>query len=255
VYRAWLTAQSLRFRIRALKTRYRDQRIALDFVKRHARPNEILCDVGANKGGFIYWLSYWCKGGKVVAFEPQPDLAADLVDACNAIKLRNVIVEAKAVFSHSGSQDLFVPTQHRPSASLRVVPSAGEAFTKIEVPTVALDDYFCEHDRIAFLKIDVEGAELDVLKGSERILRQWGPLILFECENRHLAHGRVEDAFSYLTNLGYEGSFVRRKTMVPISEFDASVHQRQSGEWFWKSKDYCNNFIFINRGTQRALKM
>jgi hypothetical protein len=164
-------------------------------------------------------------------------------------------VEAKAVFSHSGSQDLFVPTQHRPAASLRVVPSAGEAFTKTEVPTVALDDYFREHDRIAFLKIDVEGAELDVLKGAERILRQWGPLILFECENRHLAHGRVEDVFSYLTNLGYEGSFVRRKTMVPISEFDASVHQRQSGEWFWKSKDYCNNFVFIHRGTQRTLKM
>jgi hypothetical protein len=31
---------------------------------------------------------------------------------------------------------------------------------------------------------------------------------------------------------------------LPISEFDAAVHQRQDGEWFWKAEDYCNNFVF-----------
>jgi hypothetical protein len=31
---------------------------------------------------------------------------------------------------------------------------------------------------------------------------------------------------------------------LPISRFDAAVHQRQDGEWFWKGRDYCNNFVF-----------
>lgn len=62
--------------------------------------------------------------------------------------------------------------------------------------------------------------------------------------DRHLAPGKMEDLFSYLKGLGYEGSFICRNLLLPISEFDAAVHQRQDREWFWKSKDYCNNFIF-----------
>jgi hypothetical protein len=75
-------------------------------------------------------------------------------------------------------------------------------------------------------------------------LRQYAPLLVFECENRHLAPGNVQDVFSYLEGLGYEGSFVWRNKVLPISRFDAAVHQRQDGEWFWKGRDYCNNFIF-----------
>lgn len=75
-------------------------------------------------------------------------------------------------------------------------------------------------------------------------MRQHAPLLVFECENRHLAPGTVGDVFSYLKTLGYEGSFVCRNQLFPIAEFDATVHQRQDGEWFWKSKDYCNNFVF-----------
>ena len=32
--------------------------------------------------------------------------------------------------------------------------------------------------------------------------------------------------------------------LLPVAQFDAAIHQRHDGEWFWKSKDYCNNFIF-----------
>jgi hypothetical protein len=126
-----------------------------------------------------------------------------------------------------------------------VCPS--RSFTTLSVPVVALDDYFDENDKVTLLKIDVEGAELEVFKGAERILRQHAPLLMFESENRHLAPGKVQDVFSYLEGLGYEGSFVCRDEILPISRFDAAVHQRQHGEWFWKSRDYCNNFIFAKR--------
>ncbi|MFL6828511.1 MAG: FkbM family methyltransferase [Bradyrhizobium sp.] len=257
MYRARLTAESIRFRLRALKARFRDQRAELDFIKHHVRQNDVVCDIGANKGSFIYWLSCWCRAGKVVAFEPQPELARRLLSVCTAMKLSNVTVEGKAVYSHSGRRNLYVPTKDSPGASL--IPngsSGGEASTTVSVPVVSLDDYFCDNTRIALLKIDVEGAELHVLKGAERILRTSAPLIVFECENRHLTCGSVADTFSYLERLGYEGRFICRKKILPISKFDASLHQRQSGEWFWKSKDYCNNFIFINQGfVQRIRRM
>ena len=244
VFQAWFTTESIRFRVRALKARFRDQKAEFGIIRRRLLPGDIVCDIGANKGGFIYWLSCWVRDGRVVAFEPQPELARDLVNVCRAIKLRNVKVEAKAVYSHSGDQDLFLPTGHQPCASLHQTALEAGSFTTLSVPLISLDEYFKETDRVALLKIDVEGAELEVLKGAERILRQHAPLLVFECENRHLAPSNVGDVFSYLETLGYQGSFVCRDRLLPISRFDAAVHQRQHGEWFWKSRDYCNNFIF-----------
>jgi FkbM family methyltransferase len=244
IVQAWFTTESIRFRVRALKALLRDQRAEFGAIWRHLRPGDIACDIGANKGSFIYWLSWWVRDGRVVAFEPQPELAGDLVNICRVIGLFNVKVEASAVYSHSGNQDLFLPTGHPPGASLHRKTLETESFTTLSVPLVALDDYFSENDKVALLKIDVEGAELQVLKGAARILRQRAPLLVFECENRHLAPGNVGDVFSYLEGFGYQGSFVCHDRILPISKFDAAVHQRQDGEWFWKSKDYCNNFVF-----------
>lgn len=245
IFQAWLATESLRFRIRSLKARFRDQKAEFDAIGQHLRPADIACDIGANKGGFVFWLSRWCREGRVIAFEPQPELARRLADICRVVRLDNVTVEEKAVYSHSGHKDLFVPTRHQPGASLHSTALGTESFTTLSVQLVSLDDYFGEQDRIGLLKIDAEGAELEILKGAGRILRQHAPLLVFECENRHLApSGNVRDVFSYLEGLGYQGSFVCRNRILPIAQFDAAVHQRQHGEWFWKSKDYCNNFIF-----------
>jgi FkbM family methyltransferase len=244
IFQAWFTTESIRFRVRALKALLRDQRAEFVAIWQHLRPGDIVCDIGANKGSFIYWLSWWVRDGRVVAFEPQPELARYLVHICRVIGLGNVTVEAKAAYSHSGNQDLFLPSGHQPGASLVRAGMEGESVTTLSVPVVALDDYFQENDKVALLKIDVEGAELGLLRGAERILRRQAPLLIFECENRHLARGSVGDVFSYLTGLGYEGSFVYRNQLLPISQFDTAIHQRQGSKWFWKRKDYCNNFIF-----------
>jgi FkbM family methyltransferase len=244
IFQAWLTPDSIRFRTRALKALLRDQRAEFGVIRRHLRPGDIACDIGANKGSFIYWLSWWVHHGRVVAFEPQPELARDLVNICRVIGLSNVKVEAKAVYSHAGNQDLFLPDGHQPGASLNRKALEGGSFTTLSVPLVSLDEYFDENDKVTLLKIDVEGAEFGVFKGAKRILRQHAPLLVFECENRHLAPGNVQEVFSYLSGLGYQGSFIHRNRLFPISEFDAAVHQRQDGEWFWKSRDYCNNFVF-----------
>jgi FkbM family methyltransferase len=244
LFQAWFTNESIRFRVRALKARFRDQSIEFGVIRRHLQPSDIACDIGANKGSFIYWLSSWCRSGRVIAFEPQPELARRLETICRVIGLDNVKVEARAAYSRSGQQDLFVPRGHQPGASLNRKAAEGESFEILSVPVVSLDEYFGEHDKVRLLKIDAEGAEFEILKGAERILRQHAPLLVFECENRHLTCGDVSDVFAYLECLGYQGHFVCCNALLPIAKFDAAVHQRQSGDWFFKRKDYCNNFIF-----------
>lgn len=85
---------------------------------------------------------------------------------------------------------------------------------------------------------------MGVFEGANRILRERSPLLVFECENRHLESGNVLDVFEYLNALGYSGQFVCGKALRPLSEFDPSRHQKQQGDRFWDAKDYYNNFVF-----------
>jgi FkbM family methyltransferase len=240
----WLSRDSQHFLVRGLKARFLAQRIEFHLIRQHVRSPDTVCDIGANKGSFVFWLSRWCRRGRVVAFEPQPQFAKLLDRLTHDLKLDNVTVEPKAVFSEPGEADLFVPRGHAPGASLVSKTAGASEFETIRVPMVRLDDYFAQAERITFMKVDVEGAELEVFKGAERILREQSPLLIFECENRHLNGISVEDVFAYLNALGYAGHFVVGNSLLPVSKFGAAVHQRQDGEWFWKAKDYCNNFVF-----------
>ena len=97
---------------------------------------------------------------------------------------------------------------------------------------------------VSAMKIDVEGAELDVLRGAVSTLRRCRPLLVLECDRRLATLERMRETFALLRGLGYSGSFVRRGQLLPLANFDPELHQRTDGEWFWKSKDYCNNFVF-----------
>lgn len=235
-------AMNARFTWRALRARWRDQRAELAIIRRHVRRGDTVCDVGAHKGSYTYWLSRWVgNAGRVLAFEPQPSLAAYLRDVAAA---PNVIIEQKALWSGSGTLDLFVPTTNSPSASLVAKAPGG---THLKVPVVALDDYVPREERISLIKLDAEGAELAIFRGAARILSEYRPWLVFECENRHLPEGSVEDVFAFLNGLGYEGFFFRRGAMLPLSAFDPAVHQKPSGPQFWDHPDYCNNFLFRPR--------
>lgn len=237
-------SERARFLWRAYRSRFRDHRAELLAIRTHIKPGDTVCDVGANKGSFLYWLAKWSAGGRVVAFEPQPDLSKYLVRMCSSLGLQNVTVEGRAAFSETGQRDLFIPQGHAPGASLRAEGLSYAELHAITVPTVALDDYFSDRDSVSVLKIDVEGAEDSVFEGAERILTRDRPLLVFECEARHLGAGRINDLFRKLEMIGYRGSFVKRGAALPIAEFNEDIHQRRHGEWFWKKAGYCPNFVF-----------
>lgn len=238
----------LRFLLRALKARYRDQSVELNVIKKNIRPNDTVCDIGANKGSYLYWLSRWAPAGRVVAFEPQASLAAYLQTLCDTLGLANVTIEPKAVHAKAGKLTLYVPGEgDAPGASLSTKISARKNCRTVDVTVVSLDEYFDPGTRLGILKIDAEGAEKGVFEGAKRILKQQSPLLIFECENRHLESGSVLDVFEYLKGLGYTGEFICNKTVRPLNEFNPAIHQKQEGDRFWDAEDYCNNFIFRKR--------
>jgi FkbM family methyltransferase len=237
----------LRFLWRAIKGRFRDQKCEVRALLSSLAPGDVAVDVGSNKGSYLYWLSRAVPRGRVIAFEPQPVLAAYLKQVCAATGLGNVRIEASGVSDKRGRLTLYIPGESdSPAASFEKIVSVNERCRVVDVPVVTLDEYFegCE-GRIGAVKIDVEGHELAVLRGAVGILSRHKPVVVLECETRHLTNATVLDVVRYVEDLGYEGSFIQRGKPRPVSEFDPDIHQKSEGERYWNSKDYCNNFVFL----------
>jgi FkbM family methyltransferase len=217
-------------------------------LRRALGAGDAALDVGAHKGSYTWWMRRAVgESGRVLALEPQPELAAYLRSACGALGWDNVAVVEAAASDRSGRATLRVPGSGvSPGASLERVAAAGRAAREIACETVRLDDLVAREGlaRVALVKVDVEGHELAVFRGAERILDRDRPVLLFECEARHLSGRAPADVFSFLSGRGYEGVFFSRDGMRPISEFDPGRHQPRGPGRFWKAAGYVNNFLF-----------
>jgi len=234
-----------RFLYRAYRAKVRDERSEISLITQQVKKGGFAVDVGANKGSFLYWLRRSVgKTGKVIAFEPQPELCKYLKRICVSLRWANVEIRQAAVSDTNGTSTLFVPSnQPSPAASL-IEPSGNvKELNAVECETVTLDSILGPKGKVDFIKIDVEGFEKSVFGGAASILAKWKPDLLFECECRHIGNDSVKGVTEPLLQLGYDGRFISREGLKPIREFDPKVHQGTH----WDSKEYCNNFFFSSR--------
>ena len=139
------------------------------------RPEDNCVDVGAHAGGILKDIVRLAPDGRHLAFEPIPALAEQL-----RADFPGVTVHAAAVAKDRG-ETTFEWVKTRPAvSSIRADPRVadGQEVETIRVPLVRLDDVV-EHP-VAFLKIDVEGAEEGVLQGAAETLSRNRPLVVFE---------------------------------------------------------------------------
>ena len=203
---------------------------------------DVVVDAGAYKGGYTYWMRKEVGvSGQVFAFEPQPELAEFVRRVTEAFSWTNVHVEQKGLSACRGEATLHVP-KVKPSqrASLEEASTSGSV-RSYTVDLETLDEFMTEHcpdRRVALIKCDVEGHELEVLRGAEQVLKRDRPRLLFECEERHRRRGRVHEVFEYLELLGYRGSFFWADELRDVKDFDDAKHQVEG------RRPYANNFLF-----------
>jgi FkbM family methyltransferase len=236
----------MRYLYRTFKARYRDEKSELAALLAGIRPGETVADIGANKGSYIYWLQRAVgKNGKVFAYEPQPKLARYLESICSVMRWQNVKICDCALSDVTGTAQLHVPGEaDSPGASLETMSGLAAAGHHYECRTDTLDRQFASERRVSCLKIDVEGHELNVFRGAKKILARDAPLLLFECESRHLRSHSMADVFNFLKSFGYTGRFFSPDGLLPLAEFNPAQHQKTEGDRFWDAPDYCNNFLF-----------
>jgi FkbM family methyltransferase len=172
-----------------------------------AKPGDCIVEVGANIGTeTILFARIVGDRGQVVSFEPLPSNVAALASNIARNQLTNVRVINAAVSDRPGTLR-FEPPQTAENLGQGRVTLNGGGDGLLEVPAVVLDELFERGELAAprLLVIDVQGAELMVLRGARRLLARAKPLIIWEAEEELLTSfgARACDLFDLLSRLGY----------------------------------------------------
>jgi len=236
--------------VRSGKAAIRDGEREIHELSRLVVPGTVAIDVGAHIGDYTYSLCH-CVGphGHVIAIEPQPGLARLLERAGRRLRLPLTVIPC-ALSDSDGTQELNTPPK-RPASGLSTLEHRA-AWDHQVVKTSKLDTICSsQQETISFIKIDVEGHELAVLRGGEQTLRRHRPNLLVEIEQRH-SPVDICQTFDFLLSLGYRGEFLDTNRMLrPLAEFAPEKHQVCNGDGL-PSLQYISNFIFCpaaNGGT------
>jgi len=167
-------------------------------LKSLVAPGSLCVDVGAHHGLITVFVAELVgPEGRVVAFEAHPDNAAVLRDAVNEAGVADrVEIENLAVTDGATSQVSLHSGRRRASAEWNVVGTdvdGRETPSVLEVDAISLDQFFARGDsQPDLVKVDVEGAEAQVLAGMRRILRETRPAVALEFHNEEGWAGRAE---------------------------------------------------------------
>jgi FkbM family methyltransferase len=161
-------------------------------LRQCVQPGSVVYDVGANAGYYALLASRLVGArGRVVAFEPEPRNAAFLREHVARNRAANVDVVESAVGNVPGAHGFA-----RRGTGRGRLDERGE----LRVRVLRLDDFVADGARAPdVIKIDVEGGELDVLRGAARLLASSRPLLLLSTHGRAVHHACCD----LLGTLGY----------------------------------------------------
>ncbi|WFC63186.1 FkbM family methyltransferase [Pseudomonas sp. REST10] len=177
------------------------------FLKSVLRDGEVFLDIGANLGWYSLALGRHCPTSRIYAFEPIPSTVEMLEKNIRLNRLGNIEVIRMGLFSQEDELNFLFAPDVSGATSLKLAgQSRGRAsIQNVVCRTTTLDAFCASRDIVpALLKIDVEGAELMVVQGGEKIL-ETTPIILMELLRKwSRAFGyHPNDVFALLERYGY----------------------------------------------------
>ena len=187
------------------------------------QPGAVVLDIGANVGIHALRLGQLVgRTGKVYAFEPHPEIFTRLLANRALNGLTMVEPLQLAVSDHNGSCNLqgFKQTACNQGTSflLRDGETAVVEAPLYQVTMVRLDDWVADYrlTRLDFIKVDVEGLDIEVLAGAQQLITQFKPTIIFEYDRSNVM--RLRWLTTFLTGLGYQLYIIKHDYLVDYNE-------------------------------------
>jgi FkbM family methyltransferase len=179
----------------------------LEVIRAVLREGDIFLDIGANVGMMSLFAAQLVRNsGEVHSFEPVPGLQSMLSASIEANGFKNMSLHRFALGAKDEQRQIFEhPEVNRGSSSLM---DWGDDAHGVPVSVSTLDGFaktILSGKRIALAKIDVEGWELEVLKGGLKVLQDSnGPALCVEYSTLHpMFEGTHLDLYTMVTSAGY----------------------------------------------------
>lgn len=217
-----------------LNATYDGQTVAV--MARILARDSVCIDVGCHVGQILDEMLRYAPDGHHYAFEPLPDLFEGL--RTRYADVSNVTVHNTALSDTEGTFRFHHVTSNPGYSGFRKrrYDRSGEEIVETEVTVEALDNVLSDHSKVALIKIDVEGAELQVMQGAKEILRRSQPVVIFE-------HGlgaadvygtRPEHIYKLLSQVGLHiflmGDWLAGRSPLSQDEF---AHEFDSGRNYY----------------------
>ncbi|MBF9059790.1 FkbM family methyltransferase [Rhodobacterales bacterium HKCCSP123] len=176
------------------------EKAILELLQRLSKAGGVFWDVGANIGIFSTHSAHFMGFSHTVAFEPDPENFFRLVSAVRKNKLEDISLFNVALGSELGVSNLFQsPTGDGGLSSLENRFTKTSSSSCVVVPGDLFKQHACSFGGLSVVKIDVEGFELQVIRGSKEVIALYLPVIIIEVTSEDAVAACFE-----LRELGYE---------------------------------------------------
>ncbi len=218
------------------------ERNSTEEVKRLVKKGMKILEVGANIGYYaILETKLAGADGHLYAFEPSPFNFDLLKRNLSLNKIGNADIYQKAAGAENTAGKFFVANKSNLSSFIQRDSMDMIHDGKIvDVDIVRLDDFFAEKD-LDFIRMDVEGYELEILKGAEKLLERKNPPKHFFIEvHSELLHKKDSSAKEIVENLrrhGYEviKSYYRGSSKIQVADTEALLSHPLLEKGYWET--------------------
>ena len=210
----------------------------INLVKKFIKSGTDSIDVGVYRGVYSYEMSKYSE--KVHSFEPNPIIFKYInknlkkfiknIHLYNfALSNQNKTINLKIPIRNSNSnKEIFEEYYEMGKATIHNENNF-ENYENFEIQTKKIDE-LSFGNKISFIKIDVEGHELEVIEGAINTIKRDKPVLLVEIEKQYTKK-EVAESINFINSLGYKSYFFNKKDLKSTTELN--------------NLDLFNNFIFF----------
>ena len=192
-------------------------------IEKSVGPGSVMIDVGANVG--IFSLLGASLGASCHAFEAAPTVASDLRRNIALNNFEKITVHECAVSDHCGEATFYLyeetgaKTNHGQNALFK--RGAGR---EVVVPVQSLDSCLGNLSRLDFIKSDIEGADLLALRGAQKLIEKFHPIIAVEADQQLSSElgGSIADIYHLLRRHGYQVYSLTPEGVFPVNDIQSS---------------------------------